>query len=251
MMNEIRWILRYSMNSLSPRRQVWKIRQSLRLWTRFWEAYRRYRELAPEGRKPLTRYLQPCLGEDTGETEIEPIYFYQDSWAFGKIVRRGPPCHVDVGSHYKFVSLLSRVVPVFFVDIRPPSLPLDTLRFQQGSILNLPFRDASLPSVSSLCVIEHIGLGRYGDPLDAFGSEKAVHELKRVVMGGGDLYLSFPLADDNRTYFNAHRAFREEYVLGLLEPFHAVEKRYVYGNDFLEHPGKGLGTGCYHLRRRD
>jgi SAM-dependent methyltransferase len=251
MMNEMWWILRHSANSLSPRRQVSRIRQNLGLWTRFWETYRRYKELAPAGRKPLTRYLLPCLGEDTGETEIEPKYFYQDAWAFGKIVRQGPSCHVDVGSHHTFVSLLSRVMPVFFVDIRPPSLALDTLRFQQGSILSLPFRDASLPSVSSLCVIEHIGLGRYGDPLDAFGSEKAIHELKRVVMGGGDLYLSFPLADDNRTYFNAHRAFREEYVLGLLEPFHAVEKRYVYGKDFLEHPRKGLGTGCYHLRRPD
>jgi SAM-dependent methyltransferase len=142
-------------------------------------------------------------------------------------------------------------MPVIFVDIRPFSLPLDTLRFQQGSISNLPFRDASLPSVSSLCVIEHIGLGRYGDPLDAFGSEKAIYELKRVVMAGGDLYLSFPLDDENRTYFNAHRAFQEEQVLRLLEPFHTLEKRYIYGKDFLEQPRKGLGTGCYHFRRPD
>jgi SAM-dependent methyltransferase len=251
MMAEISWMLRHSMNFLSPKLQLPRIRQHLKSWKRFWETYRQYRELAPAERKPLIRYLQPCIGDDTRETEIEPIYFYQDSWAFERIVRQRPPWHVDVGSHHTFASLLSKVIPVIFVDIRPLSLPLNTLRFQQGSILDLPFRDASLPSVSSLCVIEHIGLGRYGDPLDAFGSEKAIHELKRVVMAGGDLYLSFPLDDDNRTYFNAHRAFHEEHVLRLLEPFHTVEKRYIYGKDFLEHSRKGFGTGCYHFTRPD
>jgi SAM-dependent methyltransferase len=248
---EILWMLRRSMNFSSPKRQLSRIHHRFELWKRFWEAYRRYRELAPAERKPSTRYLEPCIDDDPRETEIEPIYFYQDSWAFEKIVRQRPPWHVDVGSHHTFVSLLSKVMPVLFVDIRPLSLRLDTLRFQQGSILNLPFRDASLPSVSSLCVIEHIGLGRYGDPLDAFGSEKAIHELKRVVMAGGDLYVSFPIAGENRTYFNAHRAFREEHVLRLLEPFHTVEKRYIYGKDFLEQSRKGLGTGCYHFRRPD
>ena len=67
------------------------------------------------------------------------------------------------------------------VDICPWSLPLDTVEFRKGSILNLPFEDATVPSVSSLCVVEHIGLGRYGDPLDPYGSEKAIQELKRIV----------------------------------------------------------------------
>jgi SAM-dependent methyltransferase len=205
---------------------------------------------ASEGRQ-VTYQLYPCIGDDEAETTIEPIYFYQDQWAFEKIVQDHPQNHVDVGSHHKFVALLSKVVPVTMIDIRPLSLPLDTLKFQKGSILEMPFEDASLPSVSSLCVVEHIGLGRYGDMLDPNGTEKAIKELKRIVRPGGNLYLSIPLDDSNITYFNAHRAFTEDYLLALFRPFKVVEKRYIYGNHFGSDLHSGFGTGCYHLKSPD
>jgi SAM-dependent methyltransferase len=137
---------------------------------------------------------------------IEPIYL-QDTWAFEKIVSVRPTYHIDVGSHHKFAAFLSKVLPVTMVDLRPLSLQLDNLEFRKGSILNLPFESNSVPSVSSLCVIEHIGLGRYGDPIDPNGSEKAIQELKRIVEVKGNLYVSIPLHDENRIFFNAHRAF--------------------------------------------
>jgi ubiquinone/menaquinone biosynthesis C-methylase UbiE len=97
-------------------------------------------------------------------------------------------------------------------------------------------------------VIEHIGLGRYGDPIDPEGSEKALTELKRVVQPGGNLYISVPIDDENRVYFNAHRAFREEYLVSLFAPFEVVEKRYIYGSQFGDQQKTGFGVGCYHLR---
>jgi SAM-dependent methyltransferase len=233
------------------KRTVWSrmgvLRDNVGAWRRFWRSYTRYRAMAPE--QISSMHLYPCLGDDTAETAIEPIYFYQDAWAFGRIVEAHPESHVDVGSHHKFVALLSKVVPVTMVDLRPLSLPLDTLHFQKGSILDLPFADASLGSLSSLCVVEHIGLGRYGDPLDPHGSEKALAELKRVVRPGGDLYISVPLDDDNRIYFNAHRAFDEEYLLSLIAPFEVLERRYIYRGEFGEHRKSGFGVGCYHIRR--
>ncbi|HEX2092500.1 MAG TPA: DUF268 domain-containing protein [Longimicrobiaceae bacterium] len=220
-----------------------------RAWKRFWASYCRYRQLAPEGVEPdLLPHIFPCLGDDTAVTEIEPTYFYQDAWAFRKILERRPPWHVDVGSHHKFVALLSQVLPVTMVDIRPVDLPLEGLEFQAGSILEMPFPDASVPSVSSLCVVEHIGLGRYGDPLDWHGTEKAIAELKRIVAPGGDLYLSIPVDDVNRTYFNAHRAFTEPYLEELFAPFEIVERRYIHGREFGSELREGFGTGCYHLR---
>lgn len=216
-------------------------------WRRFWRSYRTYRDMAPADVAAMRLY--PCIGDDTAETTIEPIYFYQDSWAFGRIVAARPAEHVDVGSHHKYVALLSKVMPVTMVDIRPLSLPLDTLRFVEGSILELPFADASVRSLSSLCVVEHIGLGRYGDPLDPTGSERAIAELKRVVAPGGDLYISVPLDDRSRVYFNAHRAFGEADLLALFAPFEILERRYIYRGRFLEEPETGFGVGCYHLHR--
>lgn len=217
-------------------------------WQRYWRSLAEYQRLAAADRKADPRRLYPCPGDDIGVTPVEPIYFYQDAWAFEKIVNVRPSLHVDVGSHHKFVSLLSKLVPVIMVDIRPLTVSLDSITFKQGSILDLPFGSSSLPSVSSVCVIEHIGLGRYGDELDPFGSERAMEELKRVVAPGGDLLISVPLDDFNRTYFNAHRAFHESYLLRLFEPFEILEARYIYGAEFLTSPRPGFGTGCYHLR---
>lgn len=169
--------------------------------------------------------------------------------AFERIVANNPEFHVDVGSHHKYVALLSRVLPVTMVDIRPLSLPLEGLNFREGSILELPYEDGSVPSVSSLCVVEHIGLGRYGDPLDPDGTEKAISELKRIVAPGGNLYISIPLDDENRTYFNAHRAFSEDYLLNLLAPFEVKDKKYIYGSEYGAERKHGFGTGCYWLRK--
>jgi SAM-dependent methyltransferase len=121
------------------------------------------------------------------------------------------------------------------VDIRPLSLPLESLLFRQGSILDLPFEDGSVSSLSSLCVVEHIGLGRYGDPLDPQGTEKAIAELKRVLAPGGNLWLSMPVSDENVIHFNAGRIFSIEYVLRLIEPLQVVEQAYIVGRSLQSH----------------
>jgi SAM-dependent methyltransferase len=249
MIKESIWMLRHSKRVFSPFSQISGWSQGISGWIRFWGSYNRYNQLSSPENRNSPDYLYPCLGDDTSETILEPTYFYQDAWAFEKIVEAQPSCHFDVGSQNKFVALLSKVFPVTMVDIRPLSLPLKTINFVKGSILELPFEDGSIESLSSLCVVEHIGLGRYGDSLDPLGTEKAVAELKRVVKPGGNLYVSLPLDDDNRTYFNAHRAFSEEYVLKLFDQFELVEARYIYGNDFGEQLKSGFGTGCYHFRR--
>ncbi|HEY5748461.1 MAG TPA: DUF268 domain-containing protein [Chryseolinea sp.] len=216
---------------------------------KFWKDYHEYTRLTKSGPLPEYKHIYPCLGDNTGETAIEISYYYQDAWAFEKIVTKHPPCHLDVGSHHKFVSLLSKVVPTTMVDLRPLPVKLDTLKFKEGTIVNMPYENESMPSVSSLCVVEHIGLGRYGDPIDPLGTERAVNELKRIVQPGGDLYISVPLDDANRIYFNAHRAFTEEYLNQLFAPFDICERRYIFGNCYGDKLQPGFGTGCYHLRR--
>ena len=219
----------------------------VRAWRRFWRSYQRYSALP--GNEASLEFLYPCIGEDTGETPVEPTYFFQDAWAFEKIIAAHPQRHIDVGSHHRFVSFLSKVVPTTMVDVRPLQAHMESIGFVEGTILALPFPDGSLPSVSSICVVEHIGLGRYGDPLDPEGTEKALRELKRVVAPGGDLYVSLPLDERDREYFNAHRVFTEESALEMFKPFEVIERRYIHGYSFVEERQPGPGVGCYHLRR--
>ena len=55
-------------------------------------------------------------------------------------------------------------------------------------------------------MIEHVGLGRYGDPIDLFGHLKALDSLAAILKPDGLLYLSAPFGEE-RIEFNAHRVF--------------------------------------------
>ncbi|MEI8232353.1 MAG: DUF268 domain-containing protein [bacterium] len=198
------------------------------------------------------KYLYPCLTDNTVGTPIEPIYFYQNSWAAGKLFGLKPKKHVDVGSSASAIGIISQFVPTTMVDIRPLPVKLANLTFVKGSILKLPFKDKSLETISSICVVEHIGLGRYGDKLDQFGSEKAIKELKRVVKKGGYLIITVPVDTENRIYFNARRAFTRDYILTLFEDCRLVEEKYIYGFDFQNtyDSSLGFGTGLYLFKKR-
>ncbi|HEY4300799.1 MAG TPA: DUF268 domain-containing protein [Candidatus Didemnitutus sp.] len=193
----------------------------------------------------------PCLSDRTATTPIDPIYFLQDAWCARKIAERRPASHVDIASSARSMALIAQFVPVTFVDIRPVDIALDRFSFVAGSVLALPFPDRSLTSVSSICVLEHIGLGRYGDPLDAAGSEKAATEVARVLAPGGDLYFSVPVDAESKIYFNAHRAFTRAAALALFPGLELVEEKYIYGRSLREEydPSRGFGTGLFHLRR--
>lgn len=197
------------------------------------------------------RFFYPCLTDKTTNTPIEPTYFFQDTWAAGKVFQIKPQHHYDVGSSVQTVGILSQFVPVTMVDIRPIELELNNLHFKPGSILNLPFQDSSVESLSSLCVVEHIGLGRYGDPIDSWGSEKAIEELKRVLKLGGNLLFSVPVDEECRVYFNAHRAFTREYILELFQNFNLIEERYIYGTTVYNNydKTKGFGTGLFYFTK--
>jgi hypothetical protein len=215
--------------------------------------YFRYKKLQKENNTIRIKVMLPCLKDKTTNTPIDPIYFYQDTWAAGKIFDTKPAHHYDVGSSAKTVGLISQFVPTTMIDIRPIELKLNNLFFKEGSILNLPFADNSIDSLSSICVIEHIGLGRYGDPLDALGSEKAAAEIQRVVKKEGVILISVPVDDENKIYFNANRAFTKEYIIKCFAKCSLVEDKYIYGNELTDFyaPEKGFGTGLFMFRKNN
>lgn len=193
----------------------------------------------------------PCLFDNLNYTPLDPTYFFQDSWAAKKIFDLKPKHHYDIGSSAKTIGILSQFAPITMIDIRPIELELPNLFFQNGSILELPFEDNSINSLSSLCVVEHIGLGRYGDPLDPFGSEKAIKEIKRVLARDGVVLFSVPVDNENKIYFNAHRAFTRDYILKLFSDMELLEERYHYGTKMYDNYDnkKGFGTGLYMFKK--
>jgi SAM-dependent methyltransferase len=133
---------------------------------------------------------------------------------------------VDLGSQVILVGLLSAVTHVAFLDIRPLILSLRNYTGLGGLITALPFRNDSVASLSSLHVIEHIGLGRYGDPIDPDGSVKAAREIVRVLAPGGCAYISVPIGR-SRVQFNGQRVFVATDVVRLFDGLELVEMAMV------------------------
>jgi SAM-dependent methyltransferase len=165
--------------------------------------------------------LYPCLDDRTGTTPFDAHYFYQAAWLARCLATVRPDLHADVGSSVNMLSAISAWQPTVFLDYRPLQVKLSGLACVAGTITALPFGDRAVSSLSCLHVIEHIGLGRYGDPLDADGSLKACAELQRVLAPDGRLYLSVPVGRE-RVCFNAHRVFSPQSIVDALPYLHLL-----------------------------
>jgi hypothetical protein len=73
-----------------------------------------------------------------------------------------------------------------------------------------------------MCVLEHVGLGRYGDSIDPEGTIKAVREIARVVAPGGTVVYSVPVGRE-LIEFNAHRRFSYRQAAGFFEGWELVD----------------------------
>lgn len=166
------------------------------------------------GKLRLSHNLFPSLHDKTRLTPFDAQYFHQQIWLFEDVLKIKPTQHVDVASTYEMSGYLSKIVPTAFIDIRPIDTKLKNLKIIDASILDLPFEDNSVESLSCLHVVEHIGLGRYGDPIDPEGMNKACKELSRVLRKGGQLYFSTPVGK-KRLCFNSHRITPPAEILEL------------------------------------
>jgi hypothetical protein len=148
----------------------------------------------------------PCLHDKTATTGFDRHYVHHTGWAARIAAQTRPELHVDIGSSLFFVGILSAFVPVRFLDLRPAKLYLAGLSSECADLLSPPFHDESLKSVSCMHVVEHVGLGRYGDRLDPDGDIRAIDELKRVLAPSGSILIVVPVGKP-RIVFNAHRIY--------------------------------------------
>lgn len=189
--------------------------------------YKAYRKLATAINASVVFENMPQLFDKTSDTEFDPHYTYQGPWVMRNLLKARPRKHIDVGSWTTYLGFFAALQPTEFVDIRPAKLQIPKLSVKKGSVLELPYRSRTVESLSCLHVVEHVGLGRYGDPLDPLGTDKAIAELARVIKPGGRLYLALPIGKEV-TYYNAHRVTSPVRVLSLcgdlrLESFSAVK----------------------------
>lgn len=154
----------------------------------------------------------PFLQHRNGQICIGDHYTYHLAWAARWIKEITPQYHVDISSNFKFITTISAFIPTRYYEFHPPKIDLSGLSCHCADITKLPLENASTYSLSCMHVIEHIGLGRYGDILDSDGDLKAINELKRVLAPGGHLLFVVPVGRP-RIVFNAHRVYGADQII--------------------------------------
>ncbi len=209
------------MSPLRPLRNAFKLAGRLLVRPRdvswFLSSYRQWQQSASADWRANFGDLKPCLDDRYDAAgSAKGHYFLQDIWAAQRVFKHAAAGHVDVGSRVDgFVAHVASFCPVKYVDIRAIETAVPNLVGVQGSVCALPFVDRSLESLSCLHVIEHIGLGRYGDPMDPDGWLKGLGELQRVLKPGGQLLLGTPCGR-SRVVFHAHRVFSPKQIIAAM-----------------------------------
>jgi hypothetical protein len=242
-------LLKNLKESLDPRNFPFaplEIAAFIRDFNRFKQRYR--------GKYPVR--LLPVLYEKTTKSVFDPHYVYQAYWA-ARELRQWPPTgqHLDISSHVPFAVQLSASFPVLQLEYRPPRIDLASYQKIAGDMLRLPFRNRSLSSITCLHAIEHLGLGRYGDPLDPNGCWRGLYEIERVLATNGNLFLSVPVGRP-ALYFNGNYVFRAADIPGALRGLKLVSFSYVNDEGRFMDSGKvhetdkmSYALGLFHFRK--
>ncbi|RDC56225.1 DUF268 domain-containing protein [Pedobacter chinensis] len=195
--------------------------------------------------------IYPCLHDNTETTGFDAHYIYHPAWAARIIREINPSKHIDISSTLHFCSILSAFIPTEFYDYRPAKLNLSNLVSGEADLTNLFFETSSIDTISCMHTVEHIGLGRYGDPIDPDGDIKAIDELIRVVKPGGSILFVTPVGNP-KIMFNAHRIYDPHMITNLfknceLKQFSLVtdQNEFIVNSDLADGLSQNYGCGCF------
>lgn len=168
-----------------------------------------------------------CLGDHRNQAgEASGHYFHQDLIIASEIFKRKPNNHFDIGSRIDgFIAhLISFEQKVIIGDIRNLNFKNKYIKYKKID-LSKPLKTEKkaselnkYESLSCLHVIEHVGLGRYGDPINPLGFVNAIENLSLLLRKNGILYLSHPCGE-NRVEFNGHYIFSIDYIYPIFKRY--------------------------------
>lgn len=203
----------------------------------------------------------PILDQDRPQkADYSFEYLAHCGWAARILAKTKPRIHSDFGSHTYFAGIASAICEFNYYDIRPIDMPLPGLHCRAADLINLDIPTQSEESASCLHVLEHVGLGRYGDHLDPQGDLKAASELSRIIRRGGNLLIVEPINRVPRLSFNAHRIYSPTQVIGMFPKFSLVEftlikdRSIIFNADIsqvIESDTEANDTGCFWFRKYD
>ncbi len=210
------------------------------------------------------RFARPCYTDRYKSAGRLGAYFWQDLWAAQHIYKDRPERHFDIGSRIDgFVGHVSCFInEVILIDVRPLDREIPNVTYWCMDATKLEnIADESISSISSLCALEHFGLGRYGDELNPEGCFEAFRSIQRVLKKGGKAYIAVPIGKEH-VEFDAHRIFFASTIVDSFSEMELVEFAAVheledcieYGIDIHkydeEEDNEGLRFGLFEFVKR-
>jgi len=87
-------------------------------YLKFIRDWRKYSHMK-DAEKLSLKHSKPLLFDDTVKSSYDSHYFYQDIWAFKRILKLESNSHIVIGTKGYYVGFISSITQVTFVDIRP------------------------------------------------------------------------------------------------------------------------------------
>jgi len=151
--------------------------------------------------------------------ELESPRIIEYPWVLRNLPSEGKILDVGSTGSQLPVMLACLGYPVWTIDVRDYEYAglSDNLHSVVGDIRGTSFPDSFFDVVVAVSTIEHVGLGRYGDPVDMEGDRKAMKEIQRVMTNEGVLLMTVPFG--KVPIQKLHRVYDQESLLVLLRHF--------------------------------
>lgn len=109
------------------------------------------------------------------------------------------------------------------------------LKLIQTDLFKLDWPPTSLDLIINCSSVEHVGLGRFGDPIGENDDLKAMKLLRSLLKPGGIMLLTIPVGKD-AVFAPLHRLYGPERLPRLLEGFGVREEKYWLKDDANRNP---------------
>lgn len=179
--------------------------------------------------------IYPFFDEFSNEArEYKNQFFHADLLIAQNIYNKKPLNHLDIGSRVDgFVAHIASYRKLDFIDIRSVNLkPHKNINTLQMDIAENNLKhDKKYSSISSLGVIGHIGLGRYGDKVNPDGYLNAINNICNFCDKNGNIYIMVPVGR-KKVAFNSHRVFDPKEIIEIFEKNDCELNKFSLVDDF-------------------
>lgn len=142
---------------------------------------------------------------------------------------QGPGSALDFGSGSTYLGLIAarRGFSVSAIDLQPNSwyYTHPNLEFLQTSVFDLELKSENLDLIINCSSVEHVGMGRYGDPLADKGDLQAMEDMCSLLRHDGIMLLTVPIGQD-AVFAGSHRVYGSERLPRLLSGYIVDKEEY-------------------------